>query len=431
MYLNPFGKDPNSDEYIYTSAAELILSGHICHPYSFFAAPSQKLCNLEHPPLVKELMAASIFFLGPNMWGARLPSIIFGTLCVPVVSYIGWRLTRKESIAVMSAALMAFNPLLIGLSSIAMLDTAEIFFSLCAIALYLSSLFRRRIASKLLIVGLLLGLSILSKEVGIFALLALITYSFFELKLITALKRSVLIVAGCALTVIAGFESYDRYFTTFPNFISHIEFLINYASSIHGYYVSTNPSIWLTSLTNRDLGSGLGVMNPAITFPVVLWIPLLVLYIASRRSAHALTLPAVLLFWTYFPYFVMFDYFHRDVKYFYSIQMAPALVLGAAYLYSMVGENLWRWKKKYSRSIGVTLVICVVSFAILGHYLSQAGSIANSTAQSSQPVTPPFPYLRFKLQNSTMGSILSQPHVISMRQPEPFVISPQAGFTNR
>jgi len=406
VYLNPFGKNPRSDEYIYTSSAEYILSGHVCRPYTFYALASQKLCNLEHPPLVKEIMAVSIFFFGRDMWGARLPSMIFGTLCIPIVAYIGWRLTRRLSVAVISASLMAFNPLLIGSSSIAMLDTAEIFFTLCAIALYLSSLFGRHTIWKLLMVGNLFGLSILSKEVAVFALLAIVTYSFFELRLVTALKRSVFILAGSALTTIAGFEFYDHHFTSFPNPANHIVFIIDYAKSIQGYYVSTNPELWLTSLANRDLGSGLGVMNPTISFPVFFWIPLFALYVVSRRSTHALMLPAILLIWTYFPYFVMFDYFHRDVKYFYSIQMTPALVVGAAYLYSTIGEKLVS-RKRFGRKLNVTAIVCVLSFSILLYYLSGAGVIMNSTTKNQSPVIPPPPYGKYGFQNLSAPSILS------------------------
>jgi hypothetical protein len=251
----------------------------------------------------------------------------------------------------------------------------------------------------------------LSKEVAVFALIALMTYSFFEFKLITALKHSIIILVGSALTVIVGFESYDHYFTTFPNFASHIEYLINYAKSVQGYYVSTNPGLWLTSLTSRDLGTGLGVINPLISFPVFVWIPLLILYIGSRRSAHALTLPAVLLFWTYFPYFVLFDYLHRDVKYLYSIQMTPALALGAAYLYSMLGEKLTKWKKKYGRILNVALMICIISFAISLHYFTGTGSNVSSTSQNSQSVAPPSPpFVKYKqILNSTSGGFSLQP----------------------
>lgn len=406
LYLNPFGTNPNTDEYTYTAAAELILSGHVCAPYSFFAQPpSLKLCNLEHPPLVKVLMAGTIFLLGANLWGARLPSMIFGVFCIPLIAYISWRLTRKESIAIISAGLMASNPLLIGLSSIAMLDSAEIFFSLAAIALYLSGRFRNHSALKFAAIGCLMGLSILSKEVGIFTLLALVTYAFIESRLLAAAKRSLIMLATAAATVAVGFEIFDHYFTTFPNFINHIEFLVNFAKSIRNYYVSTNPNLWLTSLTPRDLGSGLGVLNPMISFPVFVWIPLLVLYIFSRKkSAGSLVLPAILFVWTYVPYFVIHDQFGRDVKYFYSIQMSPALVLGAAYLYSVIGERLV--KKRKQEILTIAFVVCLTSFAILLLYWPPAGAISSSSSGGGQTTTsfftPPMPYRL--IQNNT-GSI--------------------------
>ncbi|MFI5420865.1 MAG: glycosyltransferase family 39 protein [Nitrososphaerales archaeon] len=371
IQLNPFGKNPRSDEYIYTASAEYMLTQHVCVPYSLSSMPNLQLCNLEHPPLVKEMMAVSIFLLGNNQWGVRLPSMILGTLSIPLVSYIGWKLTRKESLAVMSAALMAFNPLLIGISSIAMLDTGEIFFSLCAFVLYLSSAFGYHKMYKSLLIGCLFGLSILSKEVGVFALVALVTYDFFGKGRLSALKRSALIIVGTISTVAAGLQIYDHYFTNFPNFVSHIVFLVNYGRSISGYYVSTNPDLWLTSLTSKDLGSGLGVLNPMISFAVFVWLPLLALYLFARRSAYSLALPAVLLFWAYFPYLVLFDLVGRDVKYFYSIQMSPALALGAACLYGLIGDRL-----QPKLRVVLVIAVCAVSFVICLCYWSLGMSVS-------------------------------------------------------
>jgi len=253
---------------------------------------------------------------------------------------------------------------------------------------------------KFVAIGSLLGLSILSKEVGIFALLGLITYTFIESRPLVAAKRSLIMLTATASTVAVGFQMYDHYFTTFPNFIDHIEFLVNFAKDIHNYYVSTNPDLWLTSLTSRDLSSGLGVLNPMISFPVFVWIPLLVLYIFSRKSAGGLVLPAILFVWTYVPYFVIHDQFGRDVKYFYSIQMSPALVLGAAYLYGVIGERLV--KKRKEEMLTITFVVCLASFAILLLCWPPAGAISSNSSGGSQVTTfytPPMPYRL--IQNNT------------------------------
>jgi 4-amino-4-deoxy-L-arabinose transferase-like glycosyltransferase len=402
--LNPFGTNPNSDEYIYTAAAKYILAAHVCQPYDLWEpVQSLKLCNLEHPPLVKEFMAASMLLLGENVWGARLPSILFGTLCVPLVAYISWMLVGNEIVAALSAILMATDPLLIGVSSIALLDTAEIFFSLCAIALFLSSSMRSHPYWKQLAIGGLFGLSILSKEVGVFALLALATYYLFCSRIFTAVRRTALMMTGAVATVAVGFQTYDHYFTVFPNFVNHIEFILSYAASIHGYYVSTNPDLWLTSLSARDLSSGLGVLNPVISLPVFIWLLLIPIYVLSRRSVYALTLPAVLFFWTYIPYFVVFDYLHRDVKYFYSIQMSPALVLGAAYLYWKVGERFPLRSLANNKKLLATIAVSAVSVTVLVHFwLAPKPVITEATYQFP---TMPFPYGKYGLTSNGTGVV--------------------------
>jgi predicted membrane-bound dolichyl-phosphate-mannose-protein mannosyltransferase len=366
-YLSPMGTArSDSDEYIYASSAIYMLTHHVCQPYSLSNAPSARLCNLEHPPLIKAIMALSINFLGMNKWGVRLPSLIFGALAIPMLAQIVWKLSNKnKSATVMGASLIAFNPLLVGLSSVAMLDTGEMFFFLAGFALYFSDFARSHSNYKFLLIGILFGLSVLSKEVGILALFALVTYHLLKYRNASSLKQLVLVGAGFCCAVFSGYEAYDRYFTTFPSIMSHIQFMLSYAASVHGYYLRESPFLWLVSLSSKDLASGLGVINILLIAPLAVWVPFVVFVLLKRKSASEFLFPFALFLWTYLPYFIVW-YLGRDEKMFYAIQLCPALAIGAALVYSRLANSLSFAKPYISMIIGSSSLLVLLYYFLGG-----------------------------------------------------------------
>lgn len=71
--------------------------------------------HADHPPLSFVLVRLSIETLGRTVWALRLPSVIAGILCIPAA----WALGRRLRIGMPLAALVAFDPALVVLSSIA------------------------------------------------------------------------------------------------------------------------------------------------------------------------------------------------------------------------------------------------------------------------------------------------------------------------
>jgi 4-amino-4-deoxy-L-arabinose transferase-like glycosyltransferase len=311
---------------------------------------------------MKAIMALSISFLGANKWGIRLPSMIFGALSIPMVAQIVWKLSNKnENATLMGACLMAFNPLLVGLASIAMLDTGELFFFLAGFALYFSDFARSHSNYKFLIIGILFGLSTLSKEVGILALFALVTYHLLKYWRESSLKELTLVGAGFFGAVFFGYEVYDYYFTTFPNTLDHIQFMLSYAAGVHGYYITTAPYLWLVSLSSRDLSSGFDVINILLIAPLAVWVPFTVFGMLKKGISGEFLFPLFLFLWTYLPYFVVW-YLGRDEKMFYAIQLCPALAIGAALTYSRLA-NSFSFAKSY-----ISAIVCSSSLLVLLSY---------------------------------------------------------------
>jgi 4-amino-4-deoxy-L-arabinose transferase-like glycosyltransferase len=311
--------------------------------------------------MMKELVAVSILELGQNKLGVRLPSMLLGASTIPLVAFLAWKLSNKNGkVTVLSAILMAFNPLLSGLSSVGLLDTGEMFFFLCGFALYFSDLMKQRPGQKFVLVGVLFGLSTLSKEVGILPFLAFATIHLVSHRNASSLKEVAFSTVGLALTVIIGFQTYDSIFTSFPSFLDHIWYLIAYASNIRGYYVSEPPSTWLINLSSSDLSSGLGVTSVLLSVPLLVWVPMMFANLVRKKMSEYV-FPFVLFLWTYVPYFVIW-YLGRDEKAFYAIQMSPALAIGAAFSFTFFQRKMLPGKPQ------VILVVCFTAFFIYLYY---------------------------------------------------------------
>ncbi len=88
--------------------------------------------NLEHPPLVKYIIALSMHLLGdyPTYW--RIPGIIAGLLIIVLAFLTVSKLTGNKALAMIVSILVAFDPLTKTMSSIAMLDIYVALFTLVA-----------------------------------------------------------------------------------------------------------------------------------------------------------------------------------------------------------------------------------------------------------------------------------------------------------
>jgi len=86
--------------------------------------------NPEHPPLVKFILASSVWAFGDHPLSWRLPSVFFGILSVAFLYFITLNLTRNKIFATLSATLLAFDPLHLVFSRIAMLDIFMLAFML-------------------------------------------------------------------------------------------------------------------------------------------------------------------------------------------------------------------------------------------------------------------------------------------------------------
>jgi len=133
--------------------------------------------NIIHPPLVKMLLAASIALFGDNSLAWRLPSVFFGLASIALFYFVVLEVSKNKKIAVLSAALLAFDPLHIVISRLGQLDIFMMTFGFAGCWFMLKRNWSWA--------GVLFGLGIASKEPAIlmFAAASAFLYSKKKLKL--------------------------------------------------------------------------------------------------------------------------------------------------------------------------------------------------------------------------------------------------------
>ena len=148
------------DEVHYVPAARQMLA----------PAMSQPLLNPMHPPLAKELIAASIAAFGDNALGWRYPATLFGALAIVAIYLCGLALFSAQGPAIAAALIAAFNQMLYVQARIAMLDIFALGFGLLATAAFMHGFRRERPQVLFALAGSLFGLAAACKWSGLFPL---------------------------------------------------------------------------------------------------------------------------------------------------------------------------------------------------------------------------------------------------------------------
>jgi dolichyl-phosphate-mannose--protein O-mannosyl transferase len=148
------------DEVHYVPAARQMLG----------STASRPMLNPMHPPLAKELIAASIAAFGDNALGWRYPSALFGALAIVAIYLCGLALFGSQGPAIAAALIAAFNQMVYVQARIAMLDIFALGLSLLAIAAFMHGFRRERPHALFALAGALFGLAAACKWSGLFPL---------------------------------------------------------------------------------------------------------------------------------------------------------------------------------------------------------------------------------------------------------------------
>jgi len=217
--------------------------------------------NNEHPPLAKYLIMYSILAFGDTPFAWRLPSVIAGTLSLPLLFLLGRRLVGDDKAALLATLLFALDVTGFNISSIAILDALSLFFALLGAYLFVSG--RRYLGV------LALSLSALSKTSAILTAIGVIVYDSLASRkgvegsaerVASATRHIVMYGLILLAALVAGLAVYDIQFRAFPHPLAHIDFILSYHSILR--FNCSEPHLPLYCIHRDDGGAGTVVDLP-------------------------------------------------------------------------------------------------------------------------------------------------------------------------
>lgn len=344
------------DEWYYVNVARVILGlpqskgSNGLPPY--VNAPVGIDPNHEHPPLAKLMIALSMYFLGDNGVGWRIPSVIFGSLAVLIFYLLMKRLATYPIVPIVATFLFSFDNLVFVQSRIAILDIFTLTFMLMGFYWYFSG------HTYLSAIGI--ALSTLTKINGVFGFIIIIIMQVA--KFITTNQQSrqwsslfswfEKYVATFVISFLGILAVLDRFWGGYSNPLNHIQFILSYSAGL----VSTCPNgiiscpwQWLLNqvqipylVVNVSVSAGnatrsftsvsfTGAMNPAIlylTIPAMLYAG----YSYYQRKSDLTLFSIVWFAVAYLTYFPLVIIGHRVTYLFYFLLPLPAVCAAIAHM---------------------------------------------------------------------------------------------------
>jgi predicted membrane-bound dolichyl-phosphate-mannose-protein mannosyltransferase len=312
--------------------------------------------NHEHPPLAKGIIALSMFLIGDNGWGWRIPSVIFGMISILVFYLLVKKISKNDLLSFMSVFLFTFDNLVFVHSRIATLDIFMFAFMLLGFYFYFSD--------KPVLSALSLALSTLCKIGGLYGFMTLVVFHFTKeffkkrpigekidwQKNLGWLEKTILVygISGIALLTIM-----DRLWGGYNNPFDHITFIYNYTKGltrlvpegIESYpwqwllnevkipYLTVNVNTLTDSVVTGSYTSVafVGAMNPLIIYLCIPTIAYTGYEYYNKRDD--LTLFALLWFiCTYLPFYPMSIIGHRIMYIFYFLSTLPSICIAVPYM---------------------------------------------------------------------------------------------------
>jgi predicted membrane-bound dolichyl-phosphate-mannose-protein mannosyltransferase len=344
------------DEWYYVNVARIILRlpqsvGANGQP-PYVNVPLGLDPNHEHLPLAKLLIALSVWIVGNNGFGWRIPSVIFGSISILAFYLLMKRISNDSVIPILSTFLLSFDNLVFVHSRIATLDIFSLGFLLLGLYWYFSG------HSYLSAISMALGA--LAKETGIagFGIILVIHFVRFANQrakgrswneFFSWFERYALTYGICFFMLLTIM---DRYWVGYSNPLDHLRYILNYSAALTSTCpngIISCPWQWLLNQvtipylrvnvqqTSGGVSSNFvsvsfeGAMNPAISF---LTIPAL-LYCSYNyyQRRDDLSLVSIILFAvTYLPFYSAVILGQRVTYLFYFLGAVPAVCAAIAYM---------------------------------------------------------------------------------------------------
>jgi len=368
------------DEKYYVNVARIILG----RPHDLDVYPDAVLGvdpNHEHPPLAKLIIALSMLILGDNAYGFRLPSVIAGTVSIFIFYLLMKKVSRSQTLALVSSFLFSFDNLIFVHSRIATLDIFMLAFMLIGFYFYF--------AKRTFLSAAALSLSTLSKIGGAYGFATILVYhllkktgeseviregSQWRVKLEWLEKFGIAYVA-CFMALLMIL---DRIWGGYENPLEHLSFIYSYTLAlsrpvlieIESYpwqwlinevkipYLTVAESVYAdhTLVSTYVSVAFVGAMNPFILFFTIPSIAYMAYLYGWKKDNSSLFILA----WfscTYLPFYPMSIIGHRISYIFYFLNTIPSV---CAAVTSLILDQ-----RPPKILIGVYLIAVIVGFILL------------------------------------------------------------------
>lgn len=344
------------DEWYYVNVARVIL--HLPQSLGANGQPPYPNAipgldpNHEHPPLAKLFIALSMYLLGDNGFGWRVPSVIFGSIGVLVFYLLMKKTSKFEQVPIIATFLFSFDTLSFVLSRIAILDIFMLTFMLLGFYWYFSG------HSHLSAVGM--ALATLAKVTGVAGFGIIIVFHAFRCirdrgktgtwnAFFSWFEKYFFIFLASFLVILTVL---DRVWGGYTNPFEHIQYILSYSTSLTSACpngIISCPWQWLinqiqipylvvnvqvtagSSVSNYESVAFLGMMNPTILY---LTIPAM-LYLSYNYFNKKDDFSSFCLVWfaaTYLPYLPAVFLGHRVTYLFYFLPVMPAICAAVAHM---------------------------------------------------------------------------------------------------
>jgi dolichyl-phosphate-mannose--protein O-mannosyl transferase len=368
--------------------------------------------NLEHPFFGKIWGALGIYLFGDNFFGWRILYVMIGVLTVWVFYELALVFFSKEK-ALFAASLLGFETLFFIHTSVALLEGPPLLFGLLGFVLY----FKKRYY----LAALAFGLAIISKEWGLYFLVALGLYEFYlafrpKSSPIQAdsktLVKFLVFLAILVLVVLTPLYVYDLLYhptsadgVNFTNPVANFQYYYDYHTSLtlgpynpNGSTCHSNNTasecdpwhyawFWIDPFTVSPdtyyaVTVSFSVANKVtlVTTPIdwvgvgnlVIWyalwaiVPYVILKpLITRKFTHLEAFVGIWILATYGPSLALSGIFHRVVYAFYFINVDPALCLGIPLLINFIApDSLSTQRGLMALWLGAAIVFFILFFPV-------------------------------------------------------------------
>ncbi len=287
-----------------------------------------------HPPLGKWLISLGIFIFGDNPFGWRFSAALAGLLSILFIYLIARKVFHSPYLALMAMALATLDGLLLVMSRTALLDIFLTLFLLAGTYFFLQQ--------RLLLTAITLGGALAIKWSAIYLILLFLFYLAFKSK-----RKLIIYSPIMALTYLSSWigwflsdDGWSRrssgnsllslfnYHREILNFHTGLTQDHSYQASPIGWLLLLRPTSFFYDSSGNCQASQCSQEVLAIGTPLLWWffIPAVIVsaYFLFRRANFSLLVILAAFLASYLPWFAFPD---RTTFYFYSVALAPFLIL--------------------------------------------------------------------------------------------------------